>query len=669
MLKSLLKNPNTWSTLAGGTVVPLALDYAQHPDQSTFGADTIRDIADGKVERMRALNLGLNSLLGAFGGRALLQGKLKDSAYALGGIFGKDLMLNLQATPGKVNQALDATKGLTDMSKATASNSRNLNILLGLLGAGALATGAVATAKYLTRKDPKSEMGKIKLKLPGSRKDPNTAAEVELPIDMPGMSPTLIEGLNRGVRLQARKNVRANSFKRDPQTGKLVPYEEWKAQQQVNKPTEPQTSDNVIEFPALAKAASSSPGLANLLAKSLGAGVGGTIGALGGGAGAAHLAKHLGAGDTATALTGILGMGAGGLGGVLIGSSAANAVVPPAVTEGDPKAEAQASYANTGSSPAGYTADPDEDFSDEDLDKYASWQDAASSAVTNLTTMLPGGAALAAPQVAIDRAKQLDQQEAQKRRAEQQQADAYMTSRRQPQTQSLPLPQPLTRSSNGLIWGTQQPWNKTASAPPQQGPPRPANQLARRPVTNTLPPSPGLAPAAAKAGAPPTGNLDDLSIKLQGTANDALDMQAKQAYVVDYIAFPADGTKQAYDLSGRMEAQAIMDRIYNEDPSYWPYGLGIPGHDGVYLIRDKMTKQAAGFVGWQQMLEGGRLIGSYSIGILPEYRGHGFAKEAVAKILREKAAGVDEVRSYVMPHNQKSKALAASLGVPVHEEF
>ena len=576
MLKSLLKNPNTWSTLAGGTLVPLSLDYAQHPEQGTFGVDTIRDLSEGKVDRLRSLNLGLNALLGAAGGRALLKGNLKDSTMALGGIIGKDLMLNLQPTPGKINQALDATKGLADMSKATASNSRNLNILLGLLGAGALATGAVATGKYLTRKDPKAEMGKIKLKMPGLKKDPNTSAEVELPIDMPNLSPALIEGLNRGVRLQARKNVRANSFKRDPQTGKLVPYEEWKAKQ-VNKSTEPQTSDNVVEFPALAKAASASPGLANLLAKSLGAGVGGTVGALGGGAGAAHLAHHLGAGDTSLVLSSLLGMGAGGLSGVLIGSSAANAVVPP-VEEGDPKAEAQASYANTGSSPAGYTADPDEDFIDEDLDKYA-------------------------------------------------------------------------------------------SAPPQQGPPRPANQLARRPVTNTLPPSPGLAPAAARAGAPPTGNLDDLSIKLQGTANDALDMQAKQAYTVDYIAFPADGTKQAYDLSGRMEAQAIMDRIYNEDPSYWPYGLGIPGHDGVYLIRDKMTKQAAGFVGWQQMMEGGRLIGSYSIGILPEYRGHGFAKEAVAKILREKAAGVDEVRSYVMPHNQKSKALAASLGVPVHEEF
>ena len=151
-----------------------------------------------------------------------------------------------------------------------ASNSRNLNLLLGLLGAGALATGAVATGKYLTRKDPKSDMGKIKLKLPGSKKDPNTAAEVELPIDMPGMSPTLIEGLNRGVRLQARKNVRANSFKRDPETGKLVPYEEWKAQQTAKA----QQSDNVVEFPALTKAASTSPGLANLLAKALGAGVG-----------------------------------------------------------------------------------------------------------------------------------------------------------------------------------------------------------------------------------------------------------------------------------------------------------------------------------------------------------------------------------------------------------
>lgn len=306
-----------------------------------------------------------------------------------------------------------------------ASNSRNLNLLLGLLGAGALATGAVATGKYLTRKDPKSDMGKIKLKLPGSKKDPNTAAEVELPIDMPGMSPTLIEGLNRGVRLQARKNVRANSFKRDPETGKLVPYEEWKAQQTAKA----QQSDNVVEFPALTKAASTSPGLANLLAKALGAGVGGTVGALG------------------------------------------------------------------------------------------------------------GGAALASPMVAVNKVKQFNQQEVQQRREAQQYLSSYRTANAQPKIQGAPSPQPLARSSGGLVWGTQQPWNKTASMPPQQPPKMPPNQLARRPVGPTLPPSPGIAPAAAKAGAPPTGGVETIANKVQGAANEALDMQAKQAYVVDYIAF------------------------------------------------------------------------------------------------------------------------------------
>ncbi len=346
------------------------------------------------------------------------------------------------------------------------------------------------------------------------------------------MSPTLIEGLNRGVRLQARKNVRANSFKRDPETGKLIPYEEWKAQQTANKPTEAQQSDNVVEFP---KVASASPGLANLLAKALGAGVGGTVGALGGGAGAAHLARHLGVGDTATALTGILGMGAGGLGGVLVGSSVANKVTPP--TEGDPKAEAQTSYANTGSVPAGYTTDQDEEFSDEDLDKYASWQDAASNAVTNLATMIPGGAALASPLVAVNKVKQFNQQEAQQRREAQQYLSSYRTANAQPKIQGAPSPQPLARSSGGLVWGTQQPWNKTASMPPQQAPQMPPNQLARRPVGPTLPPSPGIAPAAAKAGAPPTGGVETIANKVQGAANEALDMQAKQAYVVDYIAF------------------------------------------------------------------------------------------------------------------------------------
>lgn len=249
----------------------------------------------------------------------------------------------------------------------------------------------------------------------------------------------------------------------------LFPYEEWKAQQTANKPTETQQSDNVVEFP---KVASASPGLANLLAKALGAGVGGTVGALGGGAGA---------GDTATALTGILGMGAGGLGGVLIGSSAANVVAPPAVTEGDPKAQAQASYANTGSAPAGYTADPDEDFSDEDLDKYA-----ASKRIE-------------IPELGL------------------------VFKNLKPRTSPEETKRLIARHEK--------------MAAMQQPPKMPPNQLARRPVGPTLPPSPGIAPAASKAGAPPTGGVETIANKVQGAANEALDMQAKQAYVVDYIAF------------------------------------------------------------------------------------------------------------------------------------
>lgn len=114
----------------------------------------------------------------------------------------------------------------------------------------------------------------------------------------------------------------------------------------------------------------------------------------------------------------------------------------------------------------------------------------------------------------------------------------------------------------------------------------------------------------------------------------------------------------------------VMKRIYDEDPSYWPYGLHIDGHQSVYLIKDAATHQPVGFVGWQVTTEFPmRKIGSYSIGILPEYRGNNYASEAVAKVLLEKSAGVDEVRCYVMPHNGRSKGLARKLHVRTYEEF
>lgn len=140
-------------------------------------------------------------------------------------------------------------------------------------------------------------------------------------------------------------------------------------------------------------------------------------------------------------------------------------------------------------------------------------------------------------------------------------------------------------------------------------------------------------------------------------------------YTVEHLPHIPAGEKRAYNIKSYMEVQNVMSRIYNEDPSYWPYGLAIPGHQDVYAIRDSQTEKIAGFVGWQEVKQNGKKVGSYSIGILPEYRGRGFAKEAVAKILLKKAAGVDSVCAYVMSHNAPSKKLANSLSVPIKEKF
>ena len=139
-------------------------------------------------------------------------------------------------------------------------------------------------------------------------------------------------------------------------------------------------------------------------------------------------------------------------------------------------------------------------------------------------------------------------------------------------------------------------------------------------------------------------------------------------FIVEYYELQdADMTKSA---SVRDECRDVMKAIYDENPSYWPYGLSIDAHQSVYLVRDAMTKAAAGFVGWQQWTEWPmKKVGSYSIGILPKYRGHGFAAEAVAKILQEKCASVDEVRCYAVESNQKSQNLAKKLHVNVFNNF
>ena len=138
-------------------------------------------------------------------------------------------------------------------------------------------------------------------------------------------------------------------------------------------------------------------------------------------------------------------------------------------------------------------------------------------------------------------------------------------------------------------------------------------------------------------------------------------------------------------VDGLKEARQIMDRIYQENPKHWPNGL-TPEHfdGGVYLVREKQSNAAVGFAGWQERNEFKKFsrssdpqldrssrmfgmdaikVGYYSIGVLPEYRRNGFAKEALQKLISQKSAGVDKVRAMIMATNKPSLALADRLGV------
>lgn len=116
----------------------------------------------------------------------------------------------------------------------------------------------------------------------------------------------------------------------------------------------------------------------------------------------------------------------------------------------------------------------------------------------------------------------------------------------------------------------------------------------------------------------------------------------------------------------REKAAALLERIRSENPSHWPYGLYPEQFDpgDLFLIRKEAGADPLGFVGWQERDMGGERVGLYSIGVLPEWRGQGVAKTAVARLIQEKAAGVDRVAALVVEGNTPSEKLAEALGVP-----
>jgi GNAT superfamily N-acetyltransferase len=85
----------------------------------------------------------------------------------------------------------------------------------------------------------------------------------------------------------------------------------------------------------------------------------------------------------------------------------------------------------------------------------------------------------------------------------------------------------------------------------------------------------------------------------------------------------------------------------------------------LFLIGKSASSDPVGFVGSQARDVEGKRVGFYSIGVLPEYRNQGIAKEAVTRLLKEKAPTVERVAALVVPGNVPSEKLASKLGIPV----
>ena len=96
---------------------------------------------------------------------------------------------------------------------------------ISLGAAGLLGLGGWGLYEWLkARQEDKARDSRMKMRI----KTPNgDDAVVDVPLVNPNMSPQLEEDFNRGVTRGVRQIARHNSFKRDPQTGKLMKYQDW----------------------------------------------------------------------------------------------------------------------------------------------------------------------------------------------------------------------------------------------------------------------------------------------------------------------------------------------------------------------------------------------------------------------------------------------------------
>lgn len=196
----------------------LLLDHLQtnsHTGEQIPVWSTLKDLFTGQMDSERLDRLGANLLFGAVAGSAAggadnAAAKITAALGAPGASLVKDSLIPVPAT-----------------LQSFRNNQFASTALKAALGIGALGLGGAALAKYLTSRDGEGDVAKARYKIQGKPGDPYSDAEIEVPIDDPEFSDSMLADIGKNVRNQARKNLRSNTTKMDPKTGQQIPFDEW----------------------------------------------------------------------------------------------------------------------------------------------------------------------------------------------------------------------------------------------------------------------------------------------------------------------------------------------------------------------------------------------------------------------------------------------------------
>lgn len=213
------------ATLIGGTGAANAglWDWLQNEDVDIPFVDSVRSMLNGDFDSERYKRLGVNAITGAIGGGAMLGGLhlKKDNPARMATILAG------ATEPLTVTPLKDALVPVPETLQAFRKNQRLGTTLKAALGVGGLGLGAAALAKYLTSRDGEWDVAKARYKIQGKPGDPYSDAEIEVPIDDPEFSDSMLADIGKNVRNQARKNLRSNTTKMDPKTGRQIPFDDW----------------------------------------------------------------------------------------------------------------------------------------------------------------------------------------------------------------------------------------------------------------------------------------------------------------------------------------------------------------------------------------------------------------------------------------------------------